>query len=1390
MALLETFIGNFTPFLGLSGILQRDSNYKTEVLDDKLTKTIVDRSSFNKEIAEVLENIVEDSPNQEEILCKHIERKLFSNYEIVLDMPPSMKMKEKQELRRKIIDNGGIVSYMVTKKTKFVICLESNTSSMKQKTAKKYGIPMVKEDYINACLKNKKLLDSKSFLISNETQMNGFRKGKIFVSSDVQKQPTTVQVFLNSLPTYPYEELLGYELVKPVVLKGKAQKASSSGTLRYNFCIVELHVASSERNVVETDKQFCVFVEEGHISQQDESIVESKKVCYFLETAERALSVFSQLYFAKCGPPHYMIEVMEILHPEVGSLAFQKLQLELSSLSSHIDKNVLNIVELIWTEAIGHLKKYLSHPEFIPLWKIDEAESILLQIHSMLNEFDSEELLEKLSKEFYSILPHVPEYSQTIKSKQLVAQKKDLCQVLRDMVSVSEAIGWSPKGCFHAKYKALRCHIQFLPSDSEEFNKMNNFVINSQFRETCIKVHNIYAIHRDIEYAEFTSQISNKQLLFHSTVSSNIVGILSRGLKLPRVIVAESGVERTDVGMLGSGIYFTDSASSCIKYSAVNKMRNTRFILVCEVALGKVYHTNKFQISLSKPPEGFESVHGIKTSDYEITDFQDDEFVIYDPCQQQLKYLIEFSLPEDDVKPFPDITELLEEEPPLKPDKNHINLDFETEENLSVESNKKIEAGLKLINNVENIEVPLKSVDVQAKIIDLVSEVIVLQVYQNNNDSSVEAKYIFPLEVGAAVCGFEAFINDKHIVGEIKEKETAHKEYKEAIQKGHGAYLMDEEQPNVFTVSVGNIPPKTTVIIKITYIIELPVIDEVINFNIPGTVAPWHSQLITETQDVMSSVNLMDMRGSFSLKIAVDMPFPIHIISSPTHKIMTKRTETKAVVKLENSILGNGFTLCISLKEVHVPRMWIENNSEEDSQVCMLTFYPEFEAVTNPHPEIIIALDASNSMQGKLFADALKTAVLCLKNLPHNCYFNIVVFGSVFHELFPSSQICNSKNVQKAMNFLKQVTLLGNTEFSRVLKYYQLTAGKGIKNIILLSDGDVNNERIIFKSIKSYSNKVRIFTIGLSSTTYINKHTLQQIANKSGGVYECLDTLNLENWKNMVQKQIMRTTQASLTNVRIEWQNSYDGNEVVIQTPKQIMSIFNGCRQIIYGFCPEGVSFVKLKADIEGQEFETVLYASELNATEGIMLHKLAARSIIRDWEDGLLADDRVDQLLEKKSNREKIIEFSKQFNLVTSLTSFIAVEKRTEEEDSSSFDGSILKFNLLEEIDVDNLLYMSFEDENEMAITPKSEAQIENVCCKVCGDESSGMHYGVIVCESCKGFFRRSQSKQVNYYCMEQKNCIVDKVNRNRCQYCRLQKCLALGMIRDGELASDVSLV
>ncbi|KAJ8674078.1 hypothetical protein QAD02_005340 [Eretmocerus hayati] len=69
---------------------------------------------------------------------------------------------------------------------------------------------------------------------------------------------------------------------------------------------------------------------------------------------------------------------------------------------------------------------------------------------------------------------------------------------------------------------------------------------------------------------------------------------------------------------------------------------------------------------------------------------------------------------------------------------------------------------------------------------------------------------------------------------------------------------------------------------------------------------------------------------------------------------------------------------------------------------------------------------------------------------------------------------------------------------------------------------------------------------------------------------------------------------------------------------------------------------------------------------------------------------------------------------------------------------------------------------------------------CSICGDRASGKHYGVHSCEGCKGFFKRTVRKDLTYACREESRCLIDKRQRNRCQYCRYQKCLAMGMKRE----------
>lgn len=105
----------------------------------------------------------------------------------------------------------------------------------------------------------------------------------------------------------------------------------------------------------------------------------------------------------------------------------------------------------------------------------------------------------------------------------------------------------------------------------------------------------------------------------------------------------------------------------------------------------------------------------------------------------------------------------------------------------------------------------------------------------------------------------------------------------------------------------------------------------------------------------------------------------------------------------------------------------------------------------------------------------------------------------------------------------------------------------------------------------------------------------------------------------------------------------------------------------------------------------------------------------------------------------------------------------------------------------LENAFYSPEDCSENEDLSRTSKPSIE---CVVCGDKSSGKHYGVFTCEGCKSFFKRSIRRNLSYTCRGFKNCPVDIQHRNHCQYCRLKKCMKVGMRKDGKLCHLTSLL
>ena len=131
----------------------------------------------------------------------------------------------------------------------------------------------------------------------------------------------------------------------------------------------------------------------------------------------------------------------------------------------------------------------------------------------------------------------------------------------------------------------------------------------------------------------------------------------------------------------------------------------------------------------------------------------------------------------------------------------------------------------------------------------------------------------------------------------------------------------------------------------------------------------------------------------------------------------------------------------VSVKDIHVPRMWIEENPDTGTHACMLTFYPEFEATPTDIAEILFVLDLSCSMREGALDDLKKAVSLALVNLPPGGYFNVLVFGYDKEELFPQSMVASRDHIQKALTFVSGLAAnMGKRDltstFSRLTRNY------------------------------------------------------------------------------------------------------------------------------------------------------------------------------------------------------------------------------------------------------------------------------------------------------------------------------------------------------------------
>ncbi|KAJ7686799.1 von Willebrand factor type A domain-containing protein [Mycena rosella] len=389
------------------------------------------------------------------------------------------------------------------------------------------------------------------------------------------------------------------------------------------------------------------------------------------------------------------------------------------------------------------------------------------------------------------------------------------------------------------------------------------------------------------------------------------------------------------------------------------------------------------------------------------------------------------------------------------------------------------------------VSLPLLNVRAEAGVKELAAQVKLTQTYANDAAFPIEAKYSFPIPARAAVCTFIMIKQDgTRVVGSVQEKQEAGETYNAAVAQGQQASLMEQKTPDVFEVSVGNIPSNEQVQIELVYATELSEDEEgdSIRFHLPVHIGARYGQAPQSAHSVFRSTVFISSSSKapfLSIAANVEAIVPISKIGSPSHTVSTELGPDPKLPNFKDlpfsnyarislssdSALDKDFVLTIKSAGLDTPRCVAELHPTHDTVALGLTLVPRFKLPDLSRQEFVFLVDRSGSMGGNRIAAARKALVVMLRALPHqDSLFQIMSFGSWCSALWPTgSKSYNQETLEEATRHVDAMQAdYGGTEIRAALQQcFKARKWDRPMSVLVLTDGDAWDLDGVFNEIKS-----------------------------------------------------------------------------------------------------------------------------------------------------------------------------------------------------------------------------------------------------------------------------------------------------------------------------------
>ena len=554
---------------------------------------------------------------------------------------------------------------------------------------------------------------------------------------------------------------------------------------------------------------------------------------------------------------------------------------------------------------------------------------------------------------------------------------------------------------------------------------------------------------------------------------------------------------------------------------------------------------------------------------------------------------------------------------------------------------------------------PLKDTRVEIEVSGIIADVTVLQTYRNEGSRPINARYVFPASTRAAVYAMRMQIGNQVIVAKIKEREKAKEEFDHAKQAGKSASLLEQDRPNVFSMSLANIMPGNQVEIQLRYTELLVPTDGVYEVVFPTVVGPRYSsqpESAAPPEDgwVKSPYLHQGNKPTSALRISarISAGVPIRDLSCVSHQILPQwQGPSIAQLELDNADPFQGdrdFILRYRLAGDQIASGLILYQGEDENFFLYMAQPPaRITSADIPVREYIFVIDVSGSMDGFPLNTAKQLLRDLIGQLRPSDLFNVVLFAGDSTALSESSLPADQQNISNAIGLIEQQRGSGGTELLAAIQQAMSLPRQAdvSRSIVLVTDGYISGEQGVFDYIRGHLDQSNVFSFGIG--TSVNRYLVEGVA--KAGMGEAFVVTQAQEAPAIAAKFREYIQSPVLTDIQVR----AIGFDIYDAQPLHVPDLFAQRPVILFGKWRGPVSGTFELHGKTGQgDYSTRLDVAGVQPDDANgALRYLWARSRIAELSDYGSKDLDADRIGD-------ITSLGLKYNLLTQYTSFIAVRE------------------------------------------------------------------------------------------------------------------------------------